>query len=143
MDFSFSMCRLWQFILALFFSLLFCRLDVSAQEVGHNYLVGPQNTNCDSLQLSGLSIDEKISSIEKTSFRFDQGFKISRISGIRSGHFYSCDGISGFLILTIGKEKKIFSGIPKTTWDEFIKSADLDGFFEAKISNKYPELNEN
>ena len=113
-----------------------------AQEVEHNYPVGPQKTNCDSLHLTEHSPLEVISAIENSSFRFDQGFKISRVTGIRAGHYYSCDGVSGYLILTIGKEKKVYPEIPKILWNEFISSSDLDGFYDRKIKTEYKEIRE-
>ncbi len=123
-----------------FFYFFISMVHIYAQEVEHNYPVGPQKTNCDSLQLKDRSTGEIISNIENSTFRFDQGFKISRFAGIRAGHFYSCDGENGYLILTIGKEKKIFSGVPKTIWNEFIKSTDLDGYFDEKIKTKFLEI---
>jgi hypothetical protein len=123
--------------------LIFCLINrIYSQEVEHNYPVGPQKTNCDSLHMTELSPLEMISAIENSSFRFDQGFKVSRVTGIRAGHFYSCDGVSGYLILTIGKEKKIFPAIPKILWNEFITSSDLDGFYESKIKTEYKEIRE-
>lgn len=142
MDFSFKIYRLAKSGFLLCFWFLICLMETSAQEVEHNYPVGPQNTDCDSIQLSGLSMDEIIRTIENTSYRFDQGFKISRITGVRAGHFYSCNGTSGFLVLTIGKEKKVFVEVLITTWDELIGSSDPDGFYEEKIKNKCSELTE-
>jgi hypothetical protein len=137
MDFSFKRItiHLCPWIWGSFF--LVITLTASAQEVEHNYPVGPQNTSCDSLNLVGLSGEKMIQFIEMSSFRFDQQFKISRISGIQAGHFYSCDGKTGYLILTIDKKKKLLVDLPKTIWDEFIQSSDLDGFYEKHISGHY------
>lgn len=140
MDSFFKMFFVPLFSLGLIISFFVCSVDGCAQEVEHNYTVGPQNTNCDSLQMTGQPLDEIISTIENTSFRFDQGFKISRVSGIRAGHFYSCNGENGYLVLTIGKEKKVFREVPTSTWNEFINSSDLDGFYEEFIKSKYIEI---
>jgi hypothetical protein len=140
MDSFFKMFFVRLFSLGLVICFFNYSIDVCAQEVEHNYAVGPQNTDCDSLQMTGLPLDEIISTIQNTSFRFDQGFKITRVSGIREGHFYSCNGENGYLVLTIGKEKKVFREVPKSTWNEFINSSDLDGFYEELIKSKYIEI---
>lgn len=137
MDFSFKTKGFLYGILLMLCCLI---LQVSAQEVEHNYPVGPQKTNCDSLQLTELPLEEVISAIENTSFRFDQGFKISRVAGIRAAHYYSCNGISGYLILTIGQEKKVFSEVTKKLWNEFIASSDLDNFYEENIKSEFREF---
>ncbi len=138
MDFSFNVNKTPPgniFVLLL----LFYQISYS-QEVEHNYPVGSQKTNCDSLILQGLSFDQKINSIEESTFRFGQNFKISRSSGVRAGHFYSCDGNTGFLILTINKEKVIYEHIPRSLWENFTKATDLDGFFENNIKKIYPVI---
>jgi hypothetical protein len=115
---------------------------VYAQEVEHNYPVGPQSTNCDSLQLNGLPVDKMIQIIKNSAFRFDQQFKISRLSGIRGGNYYSCDGKSGFLMVDVDKEIELYVDVPKSTWDEFLLSPDLDGFYERNIKNSYKQIEE-
>lgn len=139
MDFSFKM-RGFRFGLLLLTSFLI--QQVMAQEVEHNYPVGPQNTNCDSLNLAEMPLEEVISTLENTSFRFDQGFRISRISGVRAAHYYSCNGIDGYLILTTGQEIKVFIDVPKSLWNEFIAASDLDGFYEKNIKSAFREYRE-
>jgi hypothetical protein len=78
--------------------------------------------------------------IEESSFRFDQQFKISRLSGIRGGNYYSCDGNSGFLIVEVDKEKELYVDVPKSTWDEFIRSSDLDGFYQNNIKYSFNRI---
>ena len=142
MDFSFDRFVLRSLSWMACCILLISAVKLSAQEVEHNYPVGPKNTDCDSMQLNGLSRETMIETIENNAFRFDQQFKISRVAGIRAGHYYSCDGKSGFLILTVGKEKALFVDVPKTIWDEFIKSSDLDGFYEKNLKNHYRLIHE-
>jgi len=123
----------------LFFLIVFYQLSYG-QEVEHNYPVGPQSTNCDSLDIQYLSFDQKLKAIEESVFRFNQNFKISRTSGVRAGHYYSCDGKTGLLILTVGKEKVIYEQIPRILWEKFIETTDLDGFFESNIKEKFPVI---
>ncbi len=109
-------------------------------QVEHNYLVGPRHTGCDSLNIGGLPAGEALTAIENTIFRFDQKFKLSRAEGLRAGHFYSCDGISGFLIVTSGQEKVIHKEVPKKVWDEFISTSGLEEFYTKRIQGSYPGI---
>lgn len=139
MDFSFKLTGLRLGLLLLIGGLV---QQVSAQEVEHNYPVGPQKTNCDSLELERLPFETVVSTLENTSFRFDQGFRISRVSGVRAAHYYSCNGTTGYLLLTIGQEKRVFIDVPKSLWDEFITASDLDGFYEKNIQSEFREYRE-
>jgi hypothetical protein len=123
------------------FMLILTFVSITAKaQVEHNYLVGPQNTSCDSLMLNSLTKEEAVKAIENTVFRFDQKFRISRTSGVRAGHFYSCDGMMGYLILTVNQKKIIYLEVPKTVWDEFISNPDLDGYYTGNIQNNYQVL---
>jgi hypothetical protein len=112
---------------------------LQAQEVEHNYVVGPQNTNCDSLELVGLSTDEAISAITNTKFRLDQQFKLNRPQGLRAGAFHSCDNQSGFLIILFDRRKHLFPEVPLSTWDTFVTSPDPEDFFLQKIKPVFDE----
>ena len=61
--------------------------DCFAQEVEHNYEMGPQITTCDSLNLDGLSVEEQIAEIENTTFRYVQKFKLNRREGFQGDGF--------------------------------------------------------
>jgi hypothetical protein len=123
--------------------LIFSAFTVSfGQEVEHNYLVGPSKTDCDSLRLDGLSFNEALETIANTSFRFQQKFKYSRLSGVQAGQFYSCDGKSGFLLLTVDKATTIYKDVPKTIWDNLIQSSDPDLLYIEKIRDEFTGIAE-
>ena len=109
---------------------------VNAQ-VEHNYPVGPQSTNCDSLDITTLSLDEAISKIENSKFRFQQQFKISRTYGIMNARYYSCNGKSGYLIMLVDKKDLIYLEVPKSVWETLITSADINAFYKSEIEKCY------
>lgn len=113
-----------------------------AQEVEHNYPVGPSKTSCDSLSLEGFSFEESLEKIESTTFRFEQKFRNSRLSGVQAGQFLSCDGKSGFLLLTVDKRKTIHMDVPRTIWDNLIGSSDPDHLYREQIHDKFPAISE-
>ena len=124
----------------LFFLLLSVILvQAKAQEVEHNYPVGPQNTNCDSLVIRPGMNQELISDIlENTVFRFSQEFRLRRLNGLQYGKFYSCDGEEGYLIIQFDGSKVIYLGVEKTHWDALTKSTDPDNYYLQNIQKKYP-----
>ena len=113
------------FISAFFLFIVFAGF---AQEVEHNYLVGPQSTSCDSLDTAGLNISQSIKLIRGSKFRFDQHFKLTRKQGLQGGEFYSCDNEAGFLIVKYNQDEYLFLGVKKSIWNQFISSNDPEGY---------------
>jgi hypothetical protein len=126
--------RICTLFLAVFVA--FCFKTANGQ-VEHNYLVGPQSTDCDSLDISLLSLEDAISTIEKGKFRFQQQFKISRIYGVMNARYYSCDGEFGYLIMMIDKKDYIYISVPKHVWDKLIASSNINGFYASEIKQNY------
>ena len=105
---------------------------IMAQEVERNYLVGPQSTTCDSLDLLDSSKEKAIELIRASSFRFNQNFRLTRKSDFQGGEYYSCDGEKGYLIIKMDNEQSLYLGVQKAIWDELIKSSDPEGYFLKK-----------
>ena len=119
-----------------------CTVQPLFAQVEHNYKVGPQSTNCDSLEISALSIDDAISIIKQSSFRYQQQFKISRTYGVINASFFSCDGQLGYLIITVDKKDYIYFDVPKSKWTGLISSADINGFYDEEIKGNYEVITE-
>ena len=107
-----------------------------AQEVEHNYLVGPQNINCDSLDMHGFSMLESIAKVRTAKFRFDQSFRLTRKQGLQRGEFYSCDGDGGFLIIKYDGKETLYLEVSENVWKDITSSSDPEAIFlrsEAKL----------
>lgn len=115
-------------VLILIFMIL-CINMCLAQEVEHNYLVGPQSTTCDSLKMHEISMDQCIEQIRKSNFRFDQTFRLTRKQGLQQGEFYSCDGKVGFLIIRFDGEEQLYQDVEKPNWEALISSSDPEGYY--------------
>ena len=100
-----------------------------AQEVEHNYTVGPQITNCDSLDVVGFSISESIAMIRNSTYRFDQSFRLTRKQGLQLGEYYSCDNKEGLLIIKYDGKESLYYKVDKHIWDELISSSDPEGYY--------------
>ena len=103
--------------------------SVYSQEVEHNYTVGSQVTDCDSLQISDLSVEDAIESIISATYRFQQSFRLTRRQGFKGGEYFSCDGEVGYLILNYNDEQLLFIDVKKSTWESLIHSPDPEGYF--------------
>jgi len=128
--------------LFLFFMVIMFHWQAAYGQVEHNYPVGPQYTNCDSLDISSASLVEMIGSIENSKFRFQQQFKISRTYGIMNARFYSCDGEKGFLIMKVDKKDLIYLDVPKAIWDALITAADINVYYKAEIRDAFSVIME-
>jgi len=124
------------YILHIVFLFMIGARNVNAQ-VEHNYPVGPQSTNCDSLDITLLSLDEAILKVESSKFRFQQQFKISRTYGVMSAKYYSCNGKSGYLIMLVDKKDLMYLEVPKSVWDTLITSSDINAFYKSEIEESY------
>ena len=115
--------------IVILFILIFNLTCVIAQEVKHNFLVGPQLVNCDSMELAGFSTNQCIDSIRASSFRFDQSFRLTRKQGLQSAEYYSCDNMSGYLIVRYNGLFDLFNNVEKHIWDQMISSSDPEGYY--------------
>jgi hypothetical protein len=129
------------YILHIIFLFIIGIKTVNAQ-VEHNYPVGPQSTDCDSLDIALLSLDEAISKVENSKFRYQQQFKISRTYGVMSARYYSCNGKSGYLIMVVDKKNLIYLEVPKSVWDALITSSDINAYYKSEIEENYELVND-
>jgi len=115
--------------------------SIYGQEIEHNYLVGPQNTTCDSLPTSFYNEEEAINLVEQATFRSTEQFKINRNYGVRGGWYYSCDNKTGYLIILIDDHKHLFKMVPKESWEQLTQTTDFESFIINQLRSykmKYP-----
>jgi len=113
--------------------LSFLWFEAQSQEVEHNFEMKPQKTNCDSIDINSLPQEDKITQIEVTKFRTNQNFQLNRINGFQAAWFYSCDNKTGFLIVKIDNEKRLYENVSVTTWNDFQSSGDFLGFINKQL----------
>ncbi len=99
------------------------------QEVEHNYLVGPNVTNCDSLNFDDRTMQLAIRDIRQAKFRFSQRFKLTRRQGFKGGEFYLCGSATGFLIVGYDDKEFLYTDIDKLIWEKLRSSSDPEGYY--------------
>jgi hypothetical protein len=129
-------------LITMMFTMLCINVPVFSQ-VEHNYEVGPQSANCDTLDITSYPLGEAKSIIELATFRYQQQFKISRTYGVMSARFYSCDGKSGYLVIKVDKKDIIYLEVPEAKWKGLISSADINGFYDTEIKGIYNAIKDN
>ena len=115
-------------------------LGISNAQVKHNYLLGPQKTTCDSLDIQNGEPLKILQKIKDATWRYTQSIHLNRPYGFRHADFYSCDVQSGFLVIEIDDKNYIYEDVPVTLWEEFSKTIDPDGFIDDKIKGKFERL---
>ncbi|MEO1054572.1 MAG: hypothetical protein AAFX87_28330 [Bacteroidota bacterium] len=119
---------------------LFAISNLVYAQADQNLKIAPTNVNCDELPDSFANADEAVSLIEKGKYRYQQDFKISRVTGFQGGSFYSCDNKVGYLIVSVSNKKTAFKDIPKAVWQSFMNSMDPQSFYEMKILSQYDPI---
>ncbi|QSE97386.1 hypothetical protein [Fulvivirga lutea] len=98
-------------------------------QVEHNFEMGPENTDCHELQLTG-EFQNDISLIRKSTFRVHEEMKVSRYHIPSKVEYFSCDGAVGYLIATEKDSLKVYSSIRKTLWDSLTNTPDPIQFYK-------------
>lgn len=101
--------------------------QVYSQEKKYNYPVTPEKTNCDSIMISGMDTVRVISLINNSSFRIEQSFRLTRKNGLQKASYYSCDGLTGYLVFKYKNKEYYREGINIHDWENLKKSPDPEG----------------
>ena len=100
-----------------------------AQQVEHNYLVGPKNVTCDSLVLPSSDIAAVLIQLKEATYRYSKKFRLTRKIGLQGGEFYSCDGVKGYLIVRFDNQEVLYMNFSKVTWEFFTTSSNPEGYY--------------
>jgi hypothetical protein len=125
------------FIIACF---IFCISERLYAQVEHNYNLGPQVTNCDSLVELSSEYVGAIKSLSEATWRYRQTISLRRTTGFRKAEFFSCDGTKGYLVVLISREECIYHQVPLTLWDELAASSDPESFIALSLRDKFESL---
>jgi hypothetical protein len=100
-------------------------------------ITGYSQSNCKDLPKTFYSYAEAISKVKSAKFSFVDNLNTSRSSFINSAHYYSCDGITGFLIIGLNNKLYIHKDLPMKVWLSFKNSDSLGSFYSKNIRYRY------
>lgn len=93
--------------------------------------------DCSSLPRQFNSYAEAISKVKQTKFKIAENLNTSKSSWIVGAKYYSCDGLTGYMILRTSEREYIHQGLPIGMWTEF-KTADSFGkYYNTNIKGHY------
>ncbi|MCM8569699.1 KTSC domain-containing protein [Gramella jeungdoensis] len=81
--------------------------------------------------------------ISNAAFKVEDTFNTSRSSWIKNAHYYSCNGRTGFLIISTKTDSYIHQNVPVALWNEFKVASSLGRFYNLNLKNKYQLTPEN
>jgi hypothetical protein len=122
--------------LALFVLLFANTIKASAQDK-HNFIVPPENSNCDSMVIDLPELEVALEIIGHTVFRFQQNVKINRETGFREASFFSCDNQDGYMVIKYHDSIFLYSSIPKSIWESMVSSGNPGVFYEQNIRGSF------
>ncbi len=80
---------------------------------------------------------EAVEAVENSSFKIEEEADTSKSSWIKSAKFYSCDGVSGYLIFSTDKHEYIHENLPVSMWEEFKNAESFGKFYNSHIKGAY------
>lgn len=102
------------------------------------YLVGQ---NCNSLPKQFDSYLQAIKLIKVSEFKTIDNLPYGKSSWIASATYYTCDGITGYLIYTTDKGKEyIHEKVPNQVWIDFKNASSSGSYYIKNIQGKYELL---
>ena len=96
-----------------------------------------QKKNCDNLPKTFTNYNNAVEQIKSLDFEISESVNTSKSSWIRNASYYSCDGHTGFFILTTNNKEYLFSNLPYDVWKNFETAKSFGEFYNKEIRNKY------
>lgn len=83
------------------------------------------------------SYEEAITLIEKSNFQIYNKISHTKSSWVQKLEFYSCNKMTGFLIMTTANKKYVHKEVPIETWEALKNAESKGGFYNLMLKNKY------
>ena len=98
---------------------------------------GFTQNNCKDLPKTFNNYNEALTKVRNAKFSFIDNVNTSRSSFINSAYYYSCDGITGFMIIGLNNHQYIHKDLPMKIWLSFKSASSFGAFYTQNIRNKY------
>ncbi len=97
----------------------------STAQVEHNFEMGPENTDCGSLDSLSLPEQEMPAPILAATFRYREELRISRYTAPRKLVYASCDGKDGYLLAWQDDSLiHVYEKVPLAAWEAILTAGD-------------------
>ena len=75
--------------------------------------------------------------IKNSIFKITECVNTSKSSWVKSAHYYSCTGRTGFFIIEAKGRSFIHANMPFTIWQQFKRASSFGSFYDHNIKSKY------
>jgi hypothetical protein len=118
------------FIKIILIQSILCLSITAFAQIEHNFSMAPEKTDCHILILKEDSLSN-IEEIRNSTFRFKEEMNISRYYAPRTIEYYSCDGITGYLIAVENETiTLLYLNVLKTKYDSLSNNDDPITFYK-------------
>jgi hypothetical protein len=94
--------------------------------------------DCTKLPERFTSYTQAISLIKRSTFKIEETANTSSSSWLVSTKYYSCNGITGYLIYTTNRGYEyIHKGVPFNVWNGFKNASSKGSYYNANLKNRY------
>lgn len=106
------------------------------------FLLWACTTPCDEINQNFKSYSEANSAVKSASWVIVEDLNTSKSSWLRKATYYSCDELTGYLIIKTDSNEYIHEGVPIEIWNGFKQATSFGKYYDQYIRYKYPlELN--
>jgi len=99
--------------------------------------------DCANLPSHFSTYSEATTKILNSKFSFTDHVNTEKSSWIKSASYFSCNRLTGYLIIILKNKTYIHQGVPLTIWQSFIRASSYGEFYNNNLKHKYKlELND-
>ena len=98
---------------------------------------GFTQNNCKDLPKTFYSYNEAINKVKNANFSFIDNVNTSRSSFINNAYYYSCDGVTGYMIIGLNNKQYIHKDLPMKVWISFKNATSFGTFYNQNIRYRY------
>lgn len=80
---------------------------------------------------------EAVTRVKNSKFKFIDHVNTSKSSWIKGASYFSCDGLTGYLIIILKNKTYIHQSVPMSIWQSFIKANSFGEFYNDNLKNKF------
>lgn len=104
-----------------------------------SFTIPQVSQTCKTLPAKFSSYSEALRRVKAADFEIQESQDCRKSSWILKASYHSCDGKTGFFILTTKSEGKeyIHQGVPYSLWLQFKKSDSFGGFYNQNLKGRY------
>ena len=100
-------------------------------------ILGFTQNNCKDLPKTFYSYTEAISKVKSSKFTFVDNINTSNSSFINNAYYYSCDGVTGYMIIGLNNKQYIHKDLPMKVWISFKNATSFGTFYNQNIRYRY------